>query len=146
MPPAGDRFEGSFEEEEHPSDALLRIRAATLEGLFGAAARACFAVMTDLGRVRPRIACEVRCDAAGLEDLLVVWLNELIGVSGAERLFFSEFDVRALAATRIEAVARGEPIDPERHLLLKEVKAATYHRLSIATSRDGWEATVLLDI
>lgn len=40
----------------------------------------------------------------------------------------------------------GESAERGRHTLLHEVKAVTYHRLSVSEGRDGWRATVLLDI
>jgi len=135
-----------FEEEEHPSDALLRIRAASLPALFAAAARGAFSLMTDLDRVEPRVARPIACAAPNREELLAVWLNELIGVAGAEALFFSEFEVARFSENALEATARGEPIDAARHALRKEVKAATYHRLSIREVAGVWEATVLLDL
>ncbi len=135
-----------FEEEDHPSDALLRIRATSLRALFATAARATFALMTDLDRVEPRIARPIVCTAPNREELLAVWLNEIIGVASAEALFFREFEITRISDTAIEATARGEAIDPTRHTLQKEVKAATYHRLSIRDAAGAWEATVLLDL
>jgi SHS2 domain-containing protein len=96
--------------------------------------------------VRPAAARRVACDGRDLEDLLVVWLNELIGVAAIEGLFFSRFDVADLSETRIVADAFGEPIDPARHPLRKEVKAATYHALAIRETPGGWDATVLFDL
>ncbi|MFN0152573.1 MAG: archease [bacterium] len=135
-----------FEEEDHPSDALLRIRATGMRALFAAAARATFALMTDLDRVELRTARPIACAAPNREELLAVWLNELIGAASAEALFFREFDITHISDTAIEATARGEAIDTKRHALHKEVKAATYHRLSIRDIAGAWEATVLLDL
>jgi SHS2 domain-containing protein len=135
-----------FIEEEHPSDALLHVTAATRRDLFANAARACFALMTDLDAVRPAVSRRVACEGRDIEDLLVVWLNELIGIAAIDGLFFSRFDVTDLAETRLSAQAHGEPIDPARHPLRKEVKAATYHRLWIREAAGGWEASVLFDL
>lgn len=135
-----------YEEEDHPSDAILRIRAQTLPALFSAAARATFGLMTDVRRVVAAVERRVVCEAASREELLATWLNELIGLAGAERAFFCEFEITQLTDTRLEAVVRGEPVDATRHALFKEVKAATYHRLSITKRADVWEATVLLDL
>ncbi len=140
-----ERSSGSVE-EEHPSDALLRVFAASREDLYTAAARACFGLMTDLERVLPAEPRLVSCEGHDAEDLLAVWLNELIGLSGVERRFFSRFEILELSDTRLVARVSGEPIDPARHALSKEVKAATYHRLSVRETPVGWEATVLFDL
>jgi SHS2 domain-containing protein len=137
---------GGFVEQEHPSDALLSIHAPSLPGLFAAAARACFEQMTDLSRVLHVEVRRFECEAPDVEELLVVWLNELIGASAVERLLFSGFEIEEASETRVVASARGERVDPARHVLRREVKAATYHRLSVASGPSGWSATVLLDI
>jgi len=155
-PPRGRRYlhrvapedpAGRFVEADHPSDAIVHVYAVSRETLFTAAARACFSLMTDVARVRAAHPREVVCEGRDREDLLAVWLNELIGLSGAERVFFSQFDVAELSDTRLVARVGGEPIDPSRHPLKKEVKAATYHRLSVREVAPGrWEATVLFDL
>lgn len=137
---------GRFTEEDHPSDAFLRLSASTAAELYRTAARACFSVMADLASVRARDEREVACEGADREELLVVWLNELIGLASAERVLFCEFDVAMESQTRLRARVRGEPVDPARHTLYREVKAATYHQLSVRRAGGGWEATVLLDL
>jgi SHS2 domain-containing protein len=47
---------------------------------------------------------------------------------------------------RLSARLWGENAHTERHRLLHEVKAATYHLLSATRADGGWKATVLLDI
>jgi SHS2 domain-containing protein len=131
---------------EHPSDAFVRVAGATREELFAHAARACFALMTDLAAVRPIEERAIRCEGRDVEDLLAAWLNELIGIAAIESSFFCRFEIDDLRETRLTARAFGERIDPMRHPLKVEVKAATHHRLSVRRSGSGWEATVLLDL
>ena len=40
----------------------------------------------------------------------------------------------------------GEPIDADRHEFYTEVKAVTYHRISIARGDERWRGQVILDI
>jgi protein archease len=57
--------------------------------------------------------------------------------------------VDPIAASDWQVVARlwGENADRDRHILLSEVKAVTYHRLAVERAADGgWRATVLLDV
>ena len=46
----------------------------------------------------------------------------------------------------LSATARGEPLDPGRHLLKHEVKAITYHELKVSETSEGWLAEVIVDI
>jgi len=49
--------------------------------------------------------------------------------------------------TALHATCRGETMDPARHIMDHEVKAITYHGLSVAQNADGtWQAEVIVDI
>ena len=54
--------------------------------------------------------------------------------------------MRSLSAERLEARVWGERFDPARHPEKTAVKAATFHQLRIAPAKDGWQATVVLDL
>jgi SHS2 domain-containing protein len=60
-------------------------------------------------------------------------------------VIFSEFDLR-VSETGIEAAARGERLDPDRHRRDHEVKAITYHELKVIENQDGLMAEVIVDI
>ena len=80
---------------------------------------------------------------------LLKLLEELIYYKDAEQLFLRVTDVDARQRDGewvVEAAAEGEPIDPARHRLSGDVKAVTMHRLKVAQTERGWEATVVLDV
>ena len=62
-----------------------------------------------------------------------------------KRVLFAEFAV-TVGDQGLTGVARGEPIDPDRHELDMEVKAITYHGLKVERDGDGWLAEVIVDI
>ncbi|MBI1976770.1 MAG: archease [Candidatus Omnitrophica bacterium] len=95
--------------------------------------------------------------------MLIAWLRELIYLSSTKRMVFwdfkiTRFDVGAHLRVRpnkgghmgpplqIHAEIFGEKIDPKKHILKKEVKAVTYHGLSLKKTRAGWVAEVILDV
>jgi SHS2 domain-containing protein len=57
-----------------------------------------------------------------------------------------DFQVESLTDEHLEARVTGESFDPTRHPERTAVKAATFHQLSIVPVKDGWEATVVLDL
>ncbi|HVO26381.1 MAG TPA: archease [Candidatus Margulisiibacteriota bacterium] len=122
----------------------------TLAACFRAAADATLEVM--LGnpaslQARERRRLHVESDAVDLA--LLKLLEELIYYKDAERLFLrvTEVDARQRDGEWVvEATAEGEPIDPSRHQLSGDVKAVTLHRLKVAQTAQGWEATVVLDV
>jgi SHS2 domain-containing protein len=43
-------------------------------------------------------------------------------------------------------VVYGEPFSPERHPVLGEVKAVTYHQASVERTGSGWRGRFILDV
>ena len=124
----------------------IRARAGNLNELFADAARGLFSVIVgNPESVRPVQEVPFRVDGDRHEDLLFDWLDELLYAFAARRLVFCDFDVR-LEAGGLNATARGEPIDLQRHHLDVEVKAITYHGLKVQQEGDGWLAEVIVDI
>lgn len=136
----------TYEFFEHTADLGLRIRADTLETLFEEAARALFsAIVVNLDEVQEVDTARFAIEADRLDDLLRDWLAELLYVFHADHRLFAAFEVR-LDGDRLEATARGEPIDPARHEIDAEIKAVTYHGLKVERDGDGWLAEVIVDL
>lgn len=135
-----------YETFEHTADMGIRARAGTLDELFADAARGLFSVIVgNPESIRPVQEVPFRVQGDRHEDLLFDWLDELLYAFSTRRLVFCDFDVR-VAASGLEATARGEPIDPQRHHLDVEVKAITYHGLRVQREGDGWLAEVIVDV
>jgi SHS2 domain-containing protein len=135
-----------YETFEHTADLGLRIRAANVEELFVEAGRALFSVIVeDLNTVHERECIAFELSSDSLEFLLFDWLKELLYRFDGEHLVFGRFEAH-VDATGLRGRAWGEPLDPERHRLLHEVKAITYHGLRVEQSGGGWLAEVIVDI
>lgn len=131
---------------DHTADLGLRIRAADLDSLFAEAAQALFAaIVENLDAVESRQEWEVSLPADQPEYLLFDWLKELLYRFDSEHLVYSRFAVQVTDAG-LHGKAWGEPLDPARHVLLHEVKAITYHGLSVIRTPSGWQAEVIVDI
>ncbi len=135
-----------YETFEHTADLGLRARAATLDELFADMARALTATLVeDVAAIQPQETVRLRIDGDDLVYLLFDWLNEVLYRFDAEGWLAADFAVR-VADDGLDAELRGEPVDPSRHRLDHEVKAITYHGLTVARTPDGWLAEVIVDI
>lgn len=128
------------------ADVGVVARGATCEEAFVHAAEGLFSIITDLKSVDPADKYQVACEGISLEGLLVAWLNELIYLHDANEVLFKRFEVTYFDGRKMEVEAWGEPIDPDRHALGTEVKAATYHRAQVSEGPSGWEVQVILDV
>ena len=131
---------------DHTADLGLRIRAADLNALFAEAGACLLASMVDDPRsVRPVESQGFVLGGTDREFLLFDWLRELLTRSDEARMLWCEFDVEVSPAG-LTAAIRGEPFDPARHRLSREVKAITYHGLKIEDVPGGFLAEVIVDI
>ncbi|HZO83045.1 MAG TPA: archease [Candidatus Binataceae bacterium] len=133
-------------EIEHTGDTGVEVEAPTRAELFARAALAMARLMVEEEGIEPVERREVA--ARGVEDAAL--LHDLL--AGALNLFLSDgFIWRDAAATedgeRVVLTLTGERFDRRRHTLLGEIKAVTYHQLSVAKSdTEGWRARVIFDV
>ena len=135
-----------YELFDHTADVGLRMRAESLDELFADAGRALFSVIVaNFDAVEPVQELALRIEGSRRDDLLFDWLAELLYTFETRRVLLSDFRV-SVRDDGLEAIARGEPFDPERHELDMEVKAITYHGLKVEQDGDGWLAEVIVDL
>jgi SHS2 domain-containing protein len=135
-----------YELFEHTADLGLRVQAPDLDELFAEAGLGFFSVIVDnLDDVRAARSIDIRIAGHDRVYLLFDWLHELLVTFDTRRLVLREFRVR-LHDDGLDAKALGEELDPDRHRLLHEVKAITYHGLKLEQIASGWQAEVIVDI
>ena len=128
--------------EEHTGELKLRIEAPTLPEIFAEAGRALAEAMGAPMSDGPLVAERIEVDASDREALLVHWLNELVFLSEVEKVVFQQFRIELPSDRRLVASLSGVKVERLRN----PVKAATYHGLAISERKDGFVATVVLDV
>jgi SHS2 domain-containing protein len=128
---------------EHEADVGIESYGRDLAELFTNTARALFSLITDLVTVGSTETRSVTIDNG--DELLVAFLNELLYLWDTERFIPGKYSLM-VEEGKLEAEMTGEILDPDKHNIHREVKAATYHKFSIRQKGDKLEATVYLDI
>jgi SHS2 domain-containing protein len=133
-------------EIEHTGDVGIEVDAPTRPELFARAALAMARLMVEEEGIEPAERCEVEArgadDAELMHDLLAAALN-LFLTDG-----FIWCDAAAVEdAERMVLALTGERFDRGRHTLLGEIKAVTYHQLSVSKDEAGiWHARIIFDV
>jgi SHS2 domain-containing protein len=135
-----------YEIFEHTADVGVRAFGANFAELAVNAARGMFSLVCDPANVRPTITRTVEARADDREELLQVWLKELLCLLDIEGIVLCDFRVIACSATHLKAEVRGEPLDHERHEPDMEVKAVTRHGYEIRETANGLETEIIFDI
>ena len=129
---------------EHDADIGIIGRGTTVEEAFVSAARAMFAIQSELDSVQSIEGIEIDFEEGDLELALVRWLNALLAASRDHAMVPCEFGL-AREGNHWLGWARGERWRGglERGT---EVKGATLTMLSVAQGAAGWEARCVVDV
>jgi SHS2 domain-containing protein len=131
-----------FEEVDHTADWAYRVWGQTLEELFIEAAIGLYSLAGVRLEQEPKIVREIQLQGIDPESLLVAWLNELLYLHESENLGFERFDILQLDLQTLKVRMSGAPVKT----WLKFIKAVTYHDMSIRTTAEAIEATLVLDV
>lgn len=141
-----DSATGDYRLLEHTADMGIEARAATLDALFVAAARGLQEIV--FGRhwaAEPRQEIGVTLEGGDLEELLVAWLGEILFIMEQDCFCPAAFHIAEINGRRLKGSISGEPCR-EGERPLREVKAVTYHRISVRQQHEGWRAQVYVDL
>jgi SHS2 domain-containing protein len=125
---------------------MVEVWGADFAELASEAARALFALITDLETVRAQNGVPIEVHAESDEQLLVTWLTELLFLYETELWLFSRFEIETVEDGVLKAEAWGERLDPARHPVDREVKAVTYHRLGLEREKERFRTTIVFDL
>lgn len=129
---------------EHTADVGIKATGDTLEACFEQATRGLTAI---IGIDRPgegeRLTIDVRADDLGA--LLVDWLSEILYLHDARDALIAGVEVDSVTNDRatgtVVLVPRGgSPVEGT------QVKAITFHKLSVRETPEGFVAEVYLDV
>jgi SHS2 domain-containing protein len=130
----------------HTADLGVEICGPDCNQLFINAGRTLFDLICGTSAIDEKVALPVTAEGGGYEDLMVSWLRELLYLHQVKGDLLSAFIIHQLDENRLIATVKGEQFDARRHGPLREIKAVTYHQLTIEQSEEGWTARIVFDI
>jgi len=135
------RPKSGFSEREHTADWELEVWAPDFPGLLAQAAQGMYSISGVRLKEEPPQKREIHLTALDRESLLVRFLTELLILGEQEHLGFDVYQL-ALEGEQLSAVLEGAPIASQD----KEIKAVTYHNLSIRETDQGLMVNIVFDV
>jgi SHS2 domain-containing protein len=129
---------------EHDADMGIIGRGTTVEEAFVSAARAMFAIQSELDSVQSIEGIEIGFEEDDVELALVRWLNALLAASRERGIALHEFGLER-ERDWWRGWARGERWRGSLEHGT-EVKGATLSMLSVTHKAGGWEARCVVDV
>ncbi len=130
---------------DHTADLGLLVRAGTMEELFTEAAKGLTLLLVGEYPVVPAGWREIQVEAPGPEILLADFLSELLILTTVEELVPVKVEIDRLDSDSIKVQA-GIIRLKDLGGLKREIKAVTYHGLSVAETDSGLEARLVFDV
>ena len=131
---------------EHPSDLGIEAYGKSKQEVFQNAALGLMSVVAGTSRIESRQERIVEIQALDRENLMVRWLTEILFLYDAEKFLTAEIKFETLTDTSLKAVLSGEQYNEAKHELKLDVKAITYHQLSVEDHDSNWIARVFVDV
>ncbi|MDR3075028.1 MAG: archease [Candidatus Methanoplasma sp.] len=128
---------------DHTADLMVKSHGRTLEECFANAGYALFDQTVDLSGIESRETFAVEISGDCPEDRLYSFLSELLFLEDSEGMILCELDV-SFDGDRVICTGRGEVLDRSRHRVRSEIKAVTFHMMSV--DPDEPSVTVIFDV
>ncbi|MEX2116231.1 MAG: archease [Bacteroidota bacterium] len=139
-------MEAGYRILEHPADLGLEAWGETLSDAFRQSVLALISVIVDPSAVNRVTRRPVDIQASDPEQLLVRLLSEVLFCIDAERFITTQLVIDEMKGTALKGALIGESLDPAKHVFKLDVKAITYHQLSITENGGIVRAKVFVDI
>lgn len=137
--------EDIFRQIEHTGDIGIEIEADSRAELFRHAAIAIARLMADTAGVRLLESRHLSIPGTGDADLMHDMLSALLQTFLVHSFIWSAAKVDEDAGG-LKVHLKGERFDPSRHEFFQEIKAVTYHELSVRNADGRWFARLIFDV
>ena len=139
-------MEKTFEIIDHTADIGITSYGTDIKQVFSNTALGLFSLITELDNIKENVQRYIGISSQDRESLLVEWLNELLYIFDVDHIVFKRFEFDDLNERELKVKCFGDKINPKQQEIKREVKAATYHMLSIKKENNGFKAQVIFDI
>jgi len=134
-----------YRELEHTGDIGIEITAPARSELFRRAALFLAALLVELSTVEATEARAVEVTANDDIDLMHDLLTELLQLFAADGFIWRDASVEE-RSRGLHVVVQGEPFDPPHHTARGEIKAVTYHQMTVEKVANEWRTRIIFDV
>jgi|TARA_Y100000310_G_scaffold57261_1_gene52474 SHS2 domain-containing protein len=137
-----------FLEEVALADIAYEAYGKDLNELFENAALAIFELSANLDTVGTSQKIEFELENARVENLLYDFLSEILFLKDSKYMVFKKVKVsiKENKKLQLKAVLEGDTINAKKQQLENDIKAITMHMFELKKHKDGYKATVVVDI
>lgn len=136
----------AYELLDHTADFGIHVFGDNTKSLFQNAAMAMMDQLVETVGLIAREERQITIQGNDWPDLMVNWLREILYLCVGEELFAQSIQIESIAETCLTAYLWVDPFSADRHTLLSEIKAVTYHQVQVFETGNRWEANIIFDV
>ena len=123
----------SYKYLEHATDALIEVRAKTLEEAFVVAGKSVVETIIDLNNIQEIEEKNIKVKGRNLLNLLYNWLEEIVTITITDGFAIRNFSVSIKKNKECQIISKisGEKLDLKKHNFKVEIKSPTFHLMEI---------------
>ena len=123
----------SYKYLEHATDALIEVRAKTLEEAFVVAGKSVVDTIIDLNNIQEIEEKNIKVKGRNLLNLLYNWLEEIVTITITDGFAIRNFSVSIKKNKECQIISKisGEKLDLKKHNFKVEIKSPTFHLMEI---------------
>ncbi len=136
----------AYELIDHTADIGICVTESTVKDLFEISALAMFEQIADTTNLAGSHTKDIHVKGIDRPDLLINWLRELLWCWTIDNCLVSRVVINDMDNDHLSARIAYDEFDPQTHEILKDIKAVTYHGVSVDQTDAGWQATIIFDV
>jgi len=136
----------SYQIIDHTADLGIIVEGTDEKNLFIRAAQAMTDLMVEGDISKETVIKDVLVEGEDFPDLMVRWLGEILYLFDGEKLLVYSIEIKSISPTKLKSTLTLSSFEPEHHQVKREIKAVTYHQISVDKVNDGWQARIIFDI
>ena len=131
---------------DHTADYGFTLGAPTLGELYENSALALTDLMLGDSPAAPQRERRIQVEGQDSTDLMINWLREILFLFVGDGEVLARANVEQVGETCLSALVYTEAFNAQRHEVLEEIKAVTYHQARVSKTSGGWECSVICDV
>jgi len=131
------------------ADIAYEVYGKNLQELFENSALAIFDETANIKKIKEKEKKIVKLEAIKIDDLLFDFLSEILFLKDTYSIIFKKSIIKINEKNKkytLNAQLFGEKIDRNKHELNNDIKAITLHMFEVKKTKEGYVATVVVDI
>ncbi len=133
------------------ADVAFEAYGKSLNELFENAALAIFELSANIETVDAKEKIEFELENEKIDNLLFDFLSEILFLKDSKYMVFKNVKVEIKENKKnqkyiLKSILEGDTINPQKQQLENDIKAVTMHMFELKKEKEGYKATVVVDI